>query len=110
MRTTIIALFAGLICSLAQAAGLTDYVDDKVIFAGEADTKRVDFDAIEKWLIETMKAAEMLPAADQADAEKELHENMSHAKRWLADFQNAGGSSLYMLVNGQDFNNGDPMV
>src|SRR5437016_126849 len=110
MCKTILALLAGLTCSLAQAGGLTDYVDDKAIFAAEADTNKVDFDAIEKWLTETMKAAEMLAPAELASAEQDLHENMARAKQWLADFHKTGGSVLYMLTNGQEFTHGDPNV
>ena len=65
MRTTFRFAVAFLICLTAtrlRAAGLTDYIDDKAIFAGEVDTRTVDFDAVEKWVVETMKAAEMLPA------------------------------------------------
>jgi prepilin-type processing-associated H-X9-DG protein len=114
MRRNIANGFVLLACLLLSAASrgaaLTDYIDDKVIFAGETDARKLDLETIEKWLVETMKAAEMYPAAEQPEVEKDLHKNMSQAKQWMADYQKAGGSSLYMLVNGSGFGNSDPML
>jgi len=115
MRRIFTLVLAGISCLSLVGMGrgaeapLTNYIDDKVIFAGEIDTKKVDFDVIEKWLVETMKAGEVLPTADQPQAEKDLHSGMEEARKWLAEFQKAGGSSLYAVMNGS-FQNGNPMA
>lgn len=110
LRATCIAtlLFVTQVVSAAAVAA-TDpaktvgpFIDDQVLAVVRVDATRVDFKALEAWLVERMNAQAAKAGAVDAEriraAAKDLNGPRGEMEKTLADFKAAGGREVYLLL------------
>ena len=92
-------------CTLCMAcltsparAGVEQFIDDQTILAGEIDLSRVDAAAMETFLFDAAKSLTKLEPGRADEKEKELRAALADFSRFLTEFKQHGGKTLYVVT------------
>ena len=96
-QLTVIVL-ALLLSAVASGAGIERFVDDRTALAAQADLTKADPTAIDQWVTETFKAANLMAPAGPGPTDAELRQGMDRMKRWLADAKAQGATNVYIVA------------
>jgi prepilin-type processing-associated H-X9-DG protein len=83
--------------TLSAAAALEQFIDDRTLVAGEIELSRVDPAALEAFLFEAGKNLMALEPGTPDAKEKELKTALAHVGRFVSEFKQHGGTSLYLV-------------
>ena len=115
MRTIFSALaLLATVCRSASAAATNDaaviapFVNQQTIAVVHADLTQVNFDALDKWVEQVLDQSK-LDDEDRKSMANNLHQATQEARRWTAEFNQAGGNVVWVVFTLENYPPSPPM-
>ena len=95
---------------VAAATGITRFINEQTVMAGEADLTKLDAAAIEKTLMELGKAAGMFGPNALQTPEAEGKQTLAVGTKWVNDAKQAGATAIYLVMDARGMQRFGPTI